>query len=158
MSSYTWRLHQGCCQRTFAFLHAIRSLPVRSLHDVNDDEQYKEFLKRLEKVAENYLTRELELKNVKNLMKLFFDLEKNLYDGIEMIMQAISVSCVKVACESVLESLVSIFEKHFDVRRNMNEESTAEEFMIAVNGPNLVHSNLLIKEAMNSYWHSKGSG
>ena len=67
-------------------------------------------------------------------------------------------SCVKVACESVLESLVSIFEKHFDVRRNMNEESTAEEFMIAVNGPNLVHSNLLIKEAMNSYWHSKGSG
>ena len=40
----------------------------------------------------------------------------------------------------------------------MNEESTAEEFMIAVNGPNLAHADAVIKEAMNSYWNSKGRG
>lgn len=61
-------------------------------------------------------------------------------------MQAISVCCVKVSGESVVESLVLIFE---------NKESTAEEFMIAINGPNLSHADVVIKEAMNSYWNSR---
>ena len=46
---------------------------------------------------------------------------------------------------------------NFDARRNMNEESTTQEFMIAINGPNLAHADAVIKEAMNSYWRSKGS-
>ena len=47
-----------------------------------------------------------------------------------MVMQAISVCCVKVPCESVLESLVSIFDNHFNAIRNMNKESTTQDFMI----------------------------
>ena len=47
------------------------------------------------------------------------------------------VSCVKQSCESVLESFVSRYENHFDLRRTMNEESVNEEFEIAMNGPNL---------------------
>ena len=74
-----------------------------------------------------------------------------------MVMQAISVCCVKVSCESVLESLVTIFENHFDARRNMHETSTSEECMIAVNGPNLANSDAVVKEAMTSYWRSKRS-
>ena len=49
-----------------------------------------------------------------------------------MVMQAISVCCVKVPCESVLESLVSIFDNHFNAIRNMNKESTTQDFMIAM--------------------------
>ena len=72
-------------------------------------------------------------------------------------MQAVLVSCMKVSCESLLESLVSTFENHFDARRTMNEDSTSEEFMIVVNGPNLSHCDNLVKEAMDTYWRSNGS-
>ncbi len=74
-----------------------------------------------------------------------------------MVMQAFSACCVKVSFESLLESLVSISKNHFNVIRNMNEESKAQEFMIAVNGPNLAHAEAVIKDVMNSYWLSKES-
>ena len=45
---------------------------------------------------------------------------------------------------------MAIFENHFDARRNMNEDSTSGEFMIAVNGPHLSHCDNLAKEAMDS--------
>ena len=48
----------------------------------------------------------------------------------------------------MLESFVSVFDYHLDARRNIKEEHTMEEFMIAVNGLYLVQS--LIEEAMNS--------
>ena len=83
---------------------------------------------------------------------MFFDPLKKLFDGIEMVLQSIAVSSVKHSCESVLESLVSKFENHFDNRRNMGEESAIEEFDIAVNGPNLAHADSIIKEAMDMYW------
>ena len=44
---------------------------------------------------------------------------------------------------------------HFDARRNTHETSTSEEFMIAVNGPNLAKSDAVVKEAMTSCWRSK---
>ena len=37
----------------------------------------------------------------------------------------------------------------------MKEESTTEEFTIAVNGPSLGHADAVIREAMTSYWKSK---
>ena len=92
---------------------------------------------------------ELKSTDAKVLIKKFFDPKKKLYHGIEMIMKA----SVKMSCESVLESLVSIYKNYFDARRNMNEENTSE----ALNGPNLAHSTSIIKEAMDSYWKPKGS-
>ena len=143
------------------FVQAVRGVPVRSLNNVSDDElkrQYREFLKRLEESTMQYSIEQLRATDPKDIVKLFLDPENGLFNEIEMIMQAISVCCVKVSCESVLESLVSIFENHYDVRRNMNEKSTSEEFMIAINGPNLSHADAVIKEAMNSYWNSRQSG
>ena len=142
------------------FVDAIRSVPVRSLNNVSDDElkrQYRQFLKRLQELTKPYSLEELRATDPKDILKQFFDPNLALFTEIEMVMQAISACCVKVSCESVLESLVSIFENHFDARRNMNEGSTTQEFMIAINGPNLAHADAVIKEAMNSYWCSKGS-
>ena len=113
---------------------------------------------RLEESTMQYSIEQLRATDPKDIVKLFLDPENGLFNEIEMIMQAISVCCIKVSCESVLESLVSIFENHYDVRRNMNEKSTSEEFMIAINGPNLSHADAVIKEAMNSYWNSRQSG
>ena len=73
-----------------------------------------------------------------------------------MIMEAIAVSAVKHSCESILESFVSRYENHFDIRRSTEEDSTNEEFEIAVNGPSLAHSDSVISEAMHSYWASRG--
>jgi hypothetical protein len=142
------------------FLDAVRSVPVRSLNNVTDNEiqrQYRQFLKTLEELTKDYSFVQLNVTDPKDILKQLFDPDRALYNNIEMVMQAISVCCVKVSCESGLESLVSIFENHFDARRNMNEDSTAQEFMIAVNGPNLSHADSVIKDAMNSYWQSKGS-
>lgn len=142
------------------FVDAVRSVPVRSLNNISDNElkrQYRQFLKRLEELTKLYSLEELRATDPKDILRQFFDPKRALFTEIEMVMQAFSACCVKVSCESVLESLVSIFENHFDARRNMNEESTAQEFMIAVNGPNLAHGDAIIKEAMNSYWRSKGS-
>ena len=140
------------------FMNAVRAVPVRSLNVVSDDnlkKQYREFLKRLEKSTRQYSIEQLCEIDPKDILKLFFQPESGLFVDIEMVMQAISVCCVKISCESVLESLVSVFENHFDPKRNMKEESTTEEFMIAVNAPSLGHADAVIREAVNSYWKSK---
>ena len=138
----------------------MRSLLVLSLVNVSDEEvksQFREFLKRLEDSTAKMSIDELKSTDAKVLIKKFFDQKGKFYHGIEMIMQTISVASVQMPCESVLDSLVSFYENHFDARRKLNEEDTSEEFMIAVNGPNLAHSISIIKEAKDSYWKSKGS-
>lgn len=72
--------------------------------------------------------------------------------------QAIAVSSVKHSCESILESFVSRYENHFDVRRSVDEETANEEFAIAVNGPNLANCDGVVREAMEKYWREKGAG
>ena len=141
------------------FVQAVCGVPVRSLNNVSDDElktQYRKFLKRLEESTMQYSLKQLRATDPKDIVKLFLDPENGLFNEIEMIMQAISVCCVKVSCKSVLESLVSIFENHYEW--NMNEKSTSDEFMIAINCPNLSHADAVIKIAMNSYWNSRQSG
>ena len=73
-----------------------------------------------------------------------------------MTMQEIAVSAVKHSCESILESFVSRYENHFDMRRSTNEESTNKEFEIAVNGPNLANCDSVVLEATNTYWVTRG--
>ena len=65
---------------------------------------------------------------------------------------------VKHSCESVLESFVSRYENHFDVRRSVDEETANEEFVITVNSPNLANCDGVVREAMEDYWKAKGAG
>ena len=51
---------------------------------------------------------------------------------------------MKHSCESVLESFVSRYENHFDSRRSTDEETSNEEFEIAVNGPSLAHCDGIV--------------
>ena len=62
---------------------------------------------------------------------------------------------MKHSCESVLESFVSRYENHFDSRRSTDEETSNEEFEIAVNGPSLAHCDGIVQEAMDKYWKDK---
>jgi hypothetical protein len=55
----------------------------------------------------------------------------------------------------VLESFVSRYENHFDIRRNTNEETANQEFEIAVNGSNLANCDSVVSEARDAYWRGK---
>ena len=114
------------------------------------------FLERLEKVTENIEIKKLKEMDNKVLILNFFYPKQELFKNIEAIMQAIAVSAVKHSCESILESFVSMYENHFDIRRPTAEKSTNEEFEIAVNGPNLAHCDSVVKESMDNYWASRG--
>ena len=91
----------------------------------------------------------------KEITLQFFDPAGKAFENVEMIMQAIAVCSVKHSCESVLESFVSRYENHFDARRNTDEDTSNEEFEIAVNGPSLAHCDTVVKEAMDNYWREK---
>ena len=52
---------------------------------------------------------------------------------------------------------MSRFENHFDMRRNVDEDASNQEFEITSNGPNLANCDGVVKDAMEDYWRSKGS-
>ena len=56
-----------------------------------------------------------------------------------------------------MESFVSRYENHFDARRSTDEETSNQEFEIAVNGPNLAHCETVVSEAMDIYWRGKSN-
>ena len=90
------------------------------MKDVPLDElksQYKLFLSRLEDITRKYTMEELQNLDAKILIKSFFDQKEKLYIDIEMILQTMAVASVKHSCESILESFVSKYENHFDIRR-----------------------------------------
>ena len=62
------------------------------------------------------------------------------------------VAAVKLSVESVLESLISVYENHYRDNRPLSEESVAEEFQIAINGPNVAHYDSVVLSAMSHYW------
>ena len=137
------------------FISSVENIPVRSLKIIPKDvlaQQHKEFLKRLNRITKDVAVKDLEDMDPKEIIKKFFNPADRLFEGIEMVIQAMATSAVKHSCESVLESLVSKFENHFDLCRNMGEDSAADEFEIAVNGPSLAHSDSVVKEAMQLYW------
>ena len=139
------------------FINAVKRIPVRSLLCVPEElkNQYKEFLRRLEEITKKTTIEDLTKYDPKELIKQFFNPSDNLFNGIEMVMQAMAVSSVKQSCESVLESMVSKYENHFSFNRNMSEDKVNDEFFVAVNGPSLGHCDNVIEKSMNSYWKHK---
>ena len=117
--------------------------------------QYRDFLKQLELLPSSYTVPQLKSVDAKELIQKFFNPADTLFEGIEMVMQAIAVCYVKQSCESILESMVSMYKYHFDGTRNMEEEDLNEESFIAINGPNLSHCNSVIEEAMNRFWKDR---
>ena len=93
---------------------------IPSINEVPDETiilQFEEFLVRLEQVVRNIKNDDFDSKE---LIKLFLH---ELYKGIEMIIHSICVSTVKISVESVIESLTSKLEIHFNKFRNVNEDT-----------------------------------
>ena len=56
-----------------------------------------------------------------------------LFRNIKVIIHLICVACIKASVESVVESLVSRYEKHFDCSRQPTEQHSLDEVIIAEN-------------------------
>ena len=54
-------------------------------------------------------------------------------------MHVICVASVVMSVESVVESIVSMYENRQSKSRNLGEDRGNNEMMIAVNGPNIAH-------------------
>ena len=81
--------------------------------------QFKKFFERLEQEIKN---KKAENADSKELIKMFLNEERKLYKEIEITIYCICASAVKLSViESVIESLTSKFEIHFDKFRNVKE-------------------------------------
>ena len=67
-----------------------------------------------------------------------------------------AVCSVKHRSEIVLD-FFSIYGNHFNPMRSTDDQTSNEDFEIAVNGPDLSHCEDVVEEAMNKYgkgeWH-----
>ena len=75
-----------------------------------------------------------------------------LFRNVKVIIHLICVACVKVSVESVVESLVSRYEKHFDSSRQPTKQHSLDEIIIAENEPLLHHTDKILERAMHQYW------
>ena len=136
------------------YLQAVRSLPVGDVADISDDEikyQFNHLCHRLEKCSEVQ-----KFNDSKEIIKLFLDPREDLFVDIEIVMHITMCAAVKLATESVLESLVSVFERHCHRGKGKLKEKTRQDLMeIASNGPGVSECQGLIEAAMNSYWGGK---
>lgn len=122
------------------------------MEDIHNDEiraQYRVFIDRLSQVVTT------DDKDSKHIIKQFLSTKEELFHRIEIIVHVITVAAIKVSTESVLESNVSVFERHFHKGRPMKEETMEREMQVAMNGTNLVESDGLLKHSVDRYWRGK---
>ena len=81
-----------------------------------------------------------------------------LFRNVKFIIHLIRVACVKVSVKSIVESLVSRYEKQFYSSRQPTEQHSLDEMIIAENGPLLHHADEMIERAMNQYWRVANCG
>ena len=126
---------------------------VIQIPDVDLAAQYKEFLRRLEKVTNGIL--EKDLPESIEVLKMFLDSSKRLYFGIEMVIHVLSVASVSMSVESVVESHVSVHETRINRQRNVSEERGRQEMQISLNGPIVSRCAGVVKAAMTEYWRKE---
>ena len=94
---------------------------TQSIKEVLDDilkQNYRQFLTILEKHSKTKARNQYDSKDfIKDLLNSYL----KLFKGVELTMHIICASAVKVSVESDVESLVSRYEKHFKIDRQLDE-------------------------------------
>ena len=76
----------------------------------------------------------------------------NIFRNIENLLSILAKAGLCMGLESVVESWVSKLEHHSSKLRNISQERLHQEAMIAINGPEVVHCDVIVKEALSAYW------
>lgn len=133
--------------------HTITDIPNDSLKL-----QHKLFLKQLYELYQNMTQDELDKLSSMKIIQTFLNSNLNLFVNIELVMHVICGASVIMSVESVVESIVSQYENRQSKFRNLSELRANNEMMIAVNGPNLAHSDSLLEKALNTYFKHHKNG
>ena len=126
---------------------------IIQIPDVELAAQYKEFLRRLEKVTSRI--QEKDQPDSMGVLKMFLDSARGLYLGIEMVMHVLSVASISMSVESVVESHVSVYESRINKKRNVSEDRGRREMEISLNGPIVSRCGGVVKAAMTEYWRKE---
>ena len=126
------------------FLKSARALTntITTIPDHEIISAYKSFLCKLEAygfqgTAEDPVTS-------MNIIKTIL-VNETFCTGVEVIVHIICSAAVKISVESVVESLVSRYEKHFHSSRQMDEDHALQEMSIAENGPLLHQADPILR-------------
>ena len=133
--------------------HTIEEIPDNILKI-----QYNMFLEKLLEIYNAMSQDELnEIKSI-DVIKRFLRKNEKLYEGIEFIMHSISAACVAISVESIVESVVSIYETRQTKSRTLSDDRANYEMQIGYNGPDLAKADTMLKKAMDSYFKAHKQG
>ena len=112
--------------------------------------QFRCFLRKLEELAPT-------LNNLENkeIFSLLLHPRHRHFEGFETVLAVLANASVAMGLESVVESWVSVMEHHNNPRRPLTQERLEHECMVAINGPDEVHCDSVVTEALVSYWGRK---
>lgn len=133
------------------FVENVKAV-TNSLDDVPDEElrdAYRRFLHKLEDYVKN---KDMKKITSMSILQDFLKTKLKLFEGVELVLHGIVCGAVKVSVESVVETLVSRYESHFNKNRNLDETNAMDEMLIVENGPTIFQANSVLKTAMNHYW------
>ena len=106
-------------------------------------EQYREYVRRLESLGSS---KEKKTLSDMDLLEMFLEPSNHhLYRDIEAIISVMARAALLISVESVVESWISIMEHHASQRRTLGEMMLHEEMVIAINGPSLVHCDVVVQ-------------
>ena len=111
------------------------------IHTEDYKAEYKKYCKRLETIAEEVTKNKWDDMEI---LERFLN-DKALYEGIEAVISVQLRAGLLVSVESVVEGWISVMEHHASQRRTLGDVKLKEEMTIAVNGPELVHSDAVLK-------------
>ena len=106
--------------------------------------QFKEYCRRLDQMS--------SLSSSHDIFKKFFEPSSNMSSNIEGVLSIIAKAAVAKTVESVVESWISVLERHSSKVRNLKQDRIEDEMMTTLNGPEVVHCKSLVEEAMRKYW------
>ena len=73
-------------------------------------------------------------------------------------MRATYEACIKLSVESVVESVISVYNKHNSKVRNIDETTANDEMFISVNGPEIREADDILKEALDEHFKNSKVG
>lgn len=136
-----------------SILHTIKDIPDETLKM-----QYRSFLNRLHEHYNDIKKDDLDNLTSIDIIQKFLTSKLKMFDGIELIIHIICAASVAMSVESIVESIVSMYENRQSKFRNIGEKRGNEEMMIAVNGPEISNADKILKKALDNYFKNHRDG
>ena len=124
------------------------NLFINIIDEVELRVQYREYLMKLKNLVDEKNDM-LNWDSLKILTKIFDGTEFSL--NIEGVMGVLARATVTIGIESVVESWVSVMERHNSKSRSLGEKMVITETAVNINGPNPVNCDGVVEQALQLY-------